>query len=300
MILFVSSGLCVLLLLLHSLYFRPLRATIIILAFLLPLSALYGNLYDFKENILVIPIGYGIPFVQIVGFFFAFYCAITLATHIVEERDEQGRRVVRCFPLLVWTVFITVFIGIGIEYANFAIKWWTWRPGITVGKLMLIGVWGWRPLLGVPLLLQFFIDRGFHARFRYGLLMVFLLACNVTLLVLAFRAQGKSQEFLSALFILGAALFLWILLVDLKRILPAVMRHPQMRIVVPVCVVWFVFFLIWMIWVDRVPMLQYLTVPLWPLLLLLARIKNPILSIETFMFDAPRPLFGRNRRDKAL
>lgn len=295
MILFISSGLCVIFLLLHSLYFRPFRATVLILAFCLPLSALYGNLYDFKQAVLVIPIGYGIPFVQIVGFFFAFYCALTLATHIVEERDESGRRTARYFPLLVWTVFITIFIGLGIEYANFTIKWWTWRPlpGTEVGKIMLVGVWGWRPLLGMPLLLQFFIDRGFRVKFPNGPRILLLAAFIIVSAVVLLNATGTPQELARLCVICGSLAFSWYLIVDVGLVLVAVLRHPKMRVVVPLCTLWFFFFLIWMIFVDRVHILRVMTMFLWPLVLLLGRIKKPEIELDRFIYAAPRPLFGR-------
>ena len=294
MILFVSSGLCVILLLIHSLYFRPFRATGLILLFLLPLSALYGNLYDFRINIFVIPFGHGIQLVHIVGFFFAFYCALTIATHIVEQRDEQGNRTVYYYPLLVWTVVITVFIGLGIEYANFTIKWWTWRPGVTVGKIMLVGVWGWRPLLAVPLLLQFFIDDDFHADIRHIPKLLILGAIFLVSLYFALSAPERRTQELSRVYaMVSGGLFLIFLTADMTRFLKKAFQHPRLRIVVPACTAWFFVFLVWMIFVDRVPILQALTLPLWIVVLLMGRLKGPAIRMEKFMYESPRPLLGR-------
>lgn len=164
MLLTIPATLCVLLLVAHSLYFRPLRATLLIFAFAIPASAMYGG-EDFYIFNVASPrfyiADYPIPIINMVGFIFTFYCSLTLSIHLFEDR--QGRRTAPFFLLLCSTVYVSAFVGWAIEYTNLAAEWWYWTAEFEffniTGIVRLFGVWSWRSLLIFPILLQFFVRR---------------------------------------------------------------------------------------------------------------------------------------------
>lgn len=178
MLLTLPATCCVLLLFAHSLYLRPLRATLLIFAFIIPASMLYGgpNFYIFNIPSATVPFmfvmkSYPVPLINLVGFIFTFYCGLSLALHIFE--DKEGRRTAPFFSVLAGIVYINAMIGIAIEHINFAAKWWQWTPGqaeqlfsnsptVVPVVLFFFGVWGWRSLLIFPVLLNFFVVRKEH------------------------------------------------------------------------------------------------------------------------------------------
>lgn len=171
MLLVVPSTVCVLLLILHSLYFRPFRATILFFLFAIPASMLYGGegFYVFNVKTLAIPFpNYPIPVMNVVGFLFTFYCSLSIAIHMLE--DSRGKRRI---PLvrLVWVItYFSAFIGVAIEYSNMATHWWTWQ--VDTNFFQLFCVWCWRSMLIFPVFLQFFIPPRSRARraFLYSVL----------------------------------------------------------------------------------------------------------------------------------
>jgi hypothetical protein len=156
---------------------------------------------------------------------------------------------------------------------------------------MLVGVWGWRPLLAMPLLLQFFVKRDFKTSLSW--LSVVRILFFIPLIIILIIKNKNLPLVMFACLALSIYLFLKFMSKDFIPLAVAILRHRQMRVVVPVCLVWFFVFLIWMIWVDRVHLLRVLTMPLWPLLLLLGRIKSPLIPLDDFQYDTPRPLFNR-------
>lgn len=169
MLLSIPATICVLLLFVHSLYMRPLRATIILFSFIVPCSMLYGGagFYIFNVESPTIPFlffidQYPVPVMNMVGFIFSFYCGISISLHLFERSTE---RKAPFFLVVVGVVYINAAIGLAIEYVNLSAKWWIWTTDVTdpfdfgsiQAVLRLFGVWGWRPLLIYPILLQFFI-----------------------------------------------------------------------------------------------------------------------------------------------
>ncbi|NLH50453.1 MAG: hypothetical protein GX444_17890 [Myxococcales bacterium] len=158
MLLMIPATLCLCLLVVHSLFFRPHRTTLLFFIIGFFAAQLYGgpDFYIFNMKQITIPVmlivrEYQVPVLNIIGFLFTFYCSMNLAIGIL----SKNRPTISFFYLLLYTVYIGALIGIAIEYTNEVAGWWTWR--LETNILQLFGVWSWRSLLFFPLFYQFFI-----------------------------------------------------------------------------------------------------------------------------------------------
>jgi len=233
MTLMLPSTLCLVVLILHSLYYRPLRATKLFLLFAVPMAASYGGAdsYVFNVPTLMIP-GPGpfkIPVAHVIGFTFAFYCAMNLSVHLFETK-KNGRRTVPYFTLLCSTVFLTSFIGLAIEYANKSIGWWSWK--IPIDPIMIWTAWGWRPLVIFPIFYRFFVP----------------------------KKEGSKKGMAKTISVMIVFLIIVILTLNI-----------------------FVF-------------LRFFVVAIWPVLLILTRIKRPEVVLDLLQYDKAVPLRSAQRK----
>lgn len=231
MLLTLPAAFSVGLLLYHSLLYRPLRATLLLVAFMVPVAACTGG----DAYVFTVPgatlswHGVTLPIFNIVGFLFALQCALILAIHILDPKD--GRREVPLFRLLALIVLIVALIGIAIEHVNETTGWWTWRhddssrppPSMT---LFYFVVWAWRPALIFPVVLQYFVRRPRRQRAKTRILSVAYLV-----------AFSSCLAFEPALSLLGYFVVLPLLAWKVKQ--PAVsLEHLQWEAPMPVTNRW--------------------------------------------------------------
>ena len=151
MLLILPAVACTLLMLVHSLYIRPLRANLFFILLAYPISMYYGgaHLYVFNMPQPVIyhfidaNRSYPIPVLNMIGFLFTFYSALMIAIHFMERIGNK--REVPYFKLLFASVYFSATIGIAIEFTNMAAQWWSWS--MPVGMIQLFGVWCWRSMM---------------------------------------------------------------------------------------------------------------------------------------------------------
>lgn len=209
MIFTFAQQVVVVLLLAHTLYFRPHRTSLWFLGTAFPFAVMYDpTIYEFHRSP-GMPIGVfdaWCPIVNLLGFLFVYCVSLSIATSFVRTR---GERTVRYSTFLNTTILVFVMIGICMEILNESLGWWALKdpdPNI----FAYIGMWIWRPAISFPIFFAAMIE---DVRVRRRMLAATLiLAAGWMAAIQAGRVLGLPQmyEMLFALIIFLMPLTVWI------------------------------------------------------------------------------------------
>jgi len=148
--LFLPSFICVLILILHSYYFRGWRITLLFFGSCYAIKVLkcLGDsnpvTRDYYPTMDFLGLTYhGIPygsylFVIPVGWLFAHYVAWCIAEATLKNKPKKHDAF---FPIIALSILGTGLVGVCMESVNEALHWWRWEPHVQTNAAQYFSVW---------------------------------------------------------------------------------------------------------------------------------------------------------------
>ncbi|MCL4233184.1 MAG: hypothetical protein KJ042_01550 [Deltaproteobacteria bacterium] len=209
MIFTFAQQVVVVILLTHTLYFRPHRTSLWFLGTMFPLSAMYDpNIYEFRR-MEGMPIGVfdaWCPIVNLLGFIFVYYVSLTIATSFVRLRN--GRTV--SYPQFVnTTIIVFVLIGVCMEILNESLGWWILKDP-DPNAFAYIGMWIWRPAISFPIFFAALIEDRRERRAMSALTLVLAFGWIASIQIVRAMGLPMIYEMIGAAIIFLMPVFVWI------------------------------------------------------------------------------------------